>query len=250
MKISQIGFCSRTKPVKSNTNQENTSMQLDTASKALSSAICCVNTLDVSYYHQIKSIEEDISCFDVNAFLINDASSKNLIIARQVKKCLLNIDGNNIKIPKMDIHLDNWDEYFDDNKCAAITDVIVDGDDIEIEQSYNTPAYKYLANTDDLYRLRGLKDDTSFSLDFYHEFAHAYQGYFDHDNYSKLLKESFGEDARKEISKNISVYACSNKAEFVAEYFAYKMIGKNFQSDYLDFLYQECNGPELNGLMH
>lgn len=199
----------------------------------------------ISYVRSIKKIEAGAKKFGVKPFLFFDGTEKNLIMAQKVQKCLNILQEKKLSIPKMEIHLDNWQEAFEGASTAAITEVENYKGKSYIEMSFNTPRYRYLQG-DKLHRIKKAPFDTSFEMDFFHEFTHAYQACVNHENFSKLLTECFDSETNKEIAQKISSYAATNKGEFVAEYFAYKMMGKEIKSKKLEILYKQCLGPEVD----
>jgi len=197
-----------------------------------------------SSFHSINALTREIKAIGSKVFFDNDGSEKILLIAQQIKKSLLEIKAKGLKIPKMEIHFDTWSEM---NKSeAADTSFWVDHGKIrDLIMEYNTPKYKYLTKENLVHRIPDNPLESSIDADFHHEFAHAYQAFFNPQNSLKLKSENFSEGIKEEIINKINTIAAQNKYEFVAEYFAYKMIGKNIESEKLAKLYKECLGPEI-----
>jgi len=169
-----------------------------------------------------------------------------LLIAQQVKKSLLDIKSKGLDIPKMKIRFDSWDDIYDNRAAAETSSDIRKNKVSNVYINFNTPLYRSVSADNHLYRSSQNPFETSLEMDFLHEFAHSYQSYFYQSAYSKLRFETFSEDINKEILDKMGIIATTSKAEFVAEYFAHKMVGKEIKSKRLAKLYEECSGPKFD----
>jgi hypothetical protein len=120
----------------------------------------------ISYVRSINKIETGLKKYGIKPFLFFDGTQKNLIMAQKVQKCLGILQEKKLSIPKMELHLDIWEEAFDGASIAAITEVENYKGKSYIEMSFNTPRYKYL-NGDNLHRIKKAPFDTSFDIDFF-----------------------------------------------------------------------------------
>jgi hypothetical protein len=205
----------------------------------------------ISYMMPLKKVETAIKALGVEPFLLFDGSEKNLLMAQKVQKCLNKIQEKNPKIPKFDLHFDNFEEAFEGRKStAAVTEAYYDDYDkpnnLNIDVSFNIPKYKNMTAKGDLFRLKENPEYTSFESDFFHEFVHAYMARNDNENYEKLQKEHFDKETNKEILEKLGFYATGSKSEFAAEYFSFKMMGVDIKSEKLAKLYEECMGPKID----
>lgn len=131
----------------------------------------------------------------------------------------------------------------------AFSDISINGK-FPPEIYFNTP--KYRVNKEFEYAYSSLKEAEIYNAkaDTYHEFAHCYQASLNRKHYLSLTNEKFDEETKNAIAKALNSYAAKNKAEFVAEYFTYKMLGKKIYSDKIDLakLYADCQGPQSKKL--
>lgn len=199
----------------------------------------------VNYCSKILKLQRDISKMGVKADLFVDGNERNFKLAECIKNTLKKIFDLKIKIPKFKISLNNWEDMSKNTAAETETELLGKKNDITV--NFNTPLYKNTDKDGNWYRTKKYPDSTTICADFLHEFAHAYQSYFNPKAYDRLLTQGFGHDEKviPEISKNIGNYATFSKAEFVAEYFRVKMSGKNFKSEVLDKIYKDCEGPEI-----
>ena len=208
-------------------------------------SFCGFKPPSISYLGPIKRIEKYIKTLHVKPDLMVDASERNFLIATEIGKYFSILEGRNVRIPKMSMSFNGW-EYADFKKeTACIADLTIGHNKPVIDVLFKTPLYKHKNEAGKLFRSKQNPIDTTLELDFYHEFAHAHQGYFNTKTYQNLMTEQFDEETCNEILEKISSYATSNKSEFVAEYFAYAMTGKEIKSEKLAKLYEECKGPEF-----
>lgn len=217
----------------------------DCLKKSQAMSFCGNLPMNISYVRPIKSIEKKLKTFGLKAQLLFDGGAKNLFMAQKIQNCILEIKKKNIDIPKAILDLTEYNEVFEGHAIAAITEISTEHGKPIAEIFINTPLYKYKDEMDNIYRIKSNPINTTIESDFHHEFAHVYQGIYNPDNYNKLLCEKFDEETSNEIKKYIGAYAAVSKAEFVAEYFSFKMTGKQINSEKLDKLYKECMGPEL-----
>ena len=165
------------------------------------------------------------------------------MLAKTLHDSLFELKDKGYKISNgMYVSCDEWEDVFDDDSIAAAT--IVDHDKKEIPKMYfNTPSYFYKKGLP--FAIRDVSDyqNQNAKIDLFHEFAHFWQATKDRSNYFKLCSTNFDDKAKDEIKKHLTVYATANKAEFVAEYFAYKTAGKEINSPMLEHLYKQCKGP-------
>lgn len=204
---------------------------------------------NISYSRAISGISKELKLLGVDAHLYFNNSAKNFLMAQKTKQCLLEIKNKGIKIPKFSLNLNRFEiEYFEVN-TAMLTDIMKPrkiNPNTSITIIVNSPKYKYVDKQNNLFRKKCCKGDSLYELDFFHEFAHVYQARFDMKNYNKLLEEKIPDDAIEEAIQKISNYATGSKAEFVAEYFSYRMMGKEIKSEKLAKLYEECQGLKID----
>lgn len=200
----------------------------------------------ILYSAEIKKIAQRLKKLGVDADLVFDGSEKNFLMASELESYFLNLKNKNFKIPKMSINFGSYKEGILEKHEAAATNIGIEKNKISAEIFFNAPAYKYKDKQNKVFRLKDAPEDTSFEIDFYHEFAHAYQGLFDNKNYSGLTNKKIDSKYKKEIKEKLGFIAIEDKAEFVAEYFAYAMTGKNINSQTLAEFYKKCGGPKID----
>ena len=198
------------------------------------------------YSNEIEEIEDNLATIGINAYLKDKCNYKNLLVAKSIQDAFVDIINAGFHIPKgIAVHCDEAQENFDHNsRDMAYTDVTsIKREKPEIH--LNTPRYRSKKGVPYAFHNIGDKRIYNTKVDIYHEFAHCYQAIKDRANYLRLGEQEFDEANKKEISKCINDYATTNKAEFVAEYFAYKLAGIKVTSDKIDLekLYNECKGP-------
>ena len=200
----------------------------------------------VALFNITNTLTKEIKAIGAPIYLYNDGSQKALLIAQQVKKSLLDIKSKGLDIPKMKIRFDCWDDIYDNSAAAETSADIYKNRVSNLYVNFNTPLYRNISDSNQLYRSSKDPFETSLEMDLLHEFAHAYQSFNNHAKYTKLKYEKFSEDINKEILDKMGIIATESKAEFVAEYFAHKMVGKEVKSKTLAKLYEECLGPKFN----
>ncbi len=194
----------------------------------------------------IHGLEQELANIGVFTDLMDSGNYDNYMLAKTVKDCCVDLQKAGFDMPVgMQVNLYDWEDYFDGPGSVAITLTSKFKEDMP-EMVFNTPLYKHKKGVP--YAVRDLNDykNENARVDFFHEFTHYWQAVDDRDHYRSLLGKRFDEDTKKEITEKIGSYAATDAAEFVAEYFAYKMMGEDFGSEKLDKLYKELKGPEPN----
>ena len=169
------------------------------------------------YEKGIASYQRKLSSLGIKSYLFDKGDIKNLILAKSVYDAFLEIRNAGFNIPKgISVHGDEAADHFEKDS----NDMAYTGGDTKV---YNS------------------------KMDVYHEFAHAHQAINNNNCYLDLRNQKFDSKTKNEITKCINPYAATDKAEFVAEYFAYKMAGIEIKSDKinLDKLYEKCQGPKF-----
>lgn len=196
-----------------------------------------------SQKQRINKLEDNLANLGVCAYLGDKNDYNNFALAKSIHDSIVDLNNKGYKIPPgMYVSCNEWEDIFDDDLVAAAT--MVDHDKEEMPEMYfYTPLYFHEKGLP--YAVRDVKDhkNQNAKLDMYHEFAHYWQAVNDRDNYFELEHSNFDDETKDEIKKHLTVYATANKAEFVAEYFAYKTAGKDIQSPKLEKLFNECKGP-------
>lgn len=203
----------------------------------------------LNYDYKISEIEKNLSSMGFESYLFEKCNFKNYVLAKSIQDAFIDIQNAGLIIPKgIIISLEDAKENFKYNSQDAAYSDIPFQEKGPFEIYYNTPKYKVKKGFE--YAIRFSKESEIYNAkaDTYHEFAHCYQACADKKHYFSLRNENFDEKTQIEIAKSINTYATTNKAEFVAEYFTYKMLGKQIHSDKIDIekLYNECKRPKLN----
>lgn len=201
------------------------------------------------YEKEIKSYQKKLSSIGIKAYLFDKCNLKNLILAKSVHDAFFDIKNTGFDIPpNISVHCNEARDVFEKGSDdMAYTMIELKAKKVKPEIYLNTPRYRY--SKDFPYAIHSLGGDPKIynaKMDIYHEFAHSYQAIDNKTNYLNLTKQ-FDAKTKQEISKCLNSYAATNKLEFVAEYFAYKLAGIKVQSNEVDLekLYKECLGPEF-----
>lgn len=202
------------------------------------------------YEKGIASYQRKLSSLGIKSYLFDKGDIKNLILAKSVYDAFLDIRNAGFNIPKgISVHCDEAADHFEkDSNDMAYTDTDSSSKKIKPEIYLNTPRYRYNKNFPFVVHSTGGDPKVYNSkMDVYHEFAHAHQAINNNNCYLDLRNQKFDSKTKNEITKCINPYAATDKAEFVAEYFAYKMAGIEIKSDKinLDKLYEKCQGPKF-----
>jgi len=207
---------------------------------------CAIRPASISYIKPIKKIESALKKLGVNAILLYDGSEKNLILAKKMQVCFAKLKEKNITIPKMTVDFVNWRNVFVSKDSAAVTDISWEHNKPIIEVFFKPKSYTQQSAAGDLFRIKEMPQNSTFESDFFHEFAHAHQGFLcGEKKFNQLRNEKFDQKINDKIAREINSYATQSKTEFVAEYFCYKMTGKEIKSKMINELYKQCNGPEI-----
>jgi len=200
-----------------------------------------------NYAKDINKIKNELNHIGIKAYLQDKCNYKNLILAKSVRDAFLDIKKAGFYIPKgLSIHLDGSKDNFERGTYdMAYTEVTKDQKEKPVIY-LNTQRYRAQKDIPYAFHSYGDKEIYNAKVDIYHEFAHYSQAVENRDLYRSLTREKFDEETRQEIAKCINSYAATSKAEFVAEYLAYKLAGIKVSNDKIDLekLYDECKGPK------
>jgi len=246
MRVFSINSVSNIGVVSQNKTTHSAASKYCSAPSPCAINFCAVRPANILYIKPIKNIETALKKFGIDAILLYDGSEKNLILAKKLQNCLSKLKEKNIKIPKMTVDFLNWRDALVRKDAAAVTDIYWENKKPIIEAFFKPTPYKHKAPNGDLFRIKEMPENSTFESDFFHEFAHAYQGFFcGEKKFTQLEDEIFDQKTNDKIASEINSFATLSKAEFVAEYFSYKMTGKEIKSTMIDELYKDCKGPEI-----
>ncbi|HBG48034.1 MAG TPA: hypothetical protein DDW90_00680 [Cyanobacteria bacterium UBA9971] len=202
------------------------------------------------YQKKIFLYQRNLSTLGIKSYLFDNCDIKNLILAKSVHDAFFDIKNAGFNIPKgISVHCNDAADHFErGSNDMAYTYTESERKQVKPEIYLNTPHYKYNKNLPYVVHSSG-GDPKIYNakMDIYHEFAHAYQAINNKKNYLSLGDQKFDRKTKNEITKCLNSYAATNKSEFVAEYFAYKMAGIKIKSNRIDLekIYNECHGPKF-----